>query len=205
MAVGAREAIDSHEYVQLLRSHRFWQVLAVLALVGAVVIALLGGFRSTTRGGTGAGHANGTPLELGAYTMTPLSAHLSARRPGQGYEATDGRRFLAVRMRVVNNSDSGTYMPTLDKSIVLLRKEHSVEIKPDDVVWADTGSRDIVLPPKLPVEVALVWEVPADAQVAGSVDVGAYSTVRGFSRVTLSEEWARGSRAGFWRIPVAVQ
>lgn len=202
-AADAREAIESHEYVRLLRSHRFWRVLAVLLAIGAVVVALMGGFRSATPRTTGAGHAVGTPLDLGAYTMTPQSAQLSARRPGQSMDATDGRRFLGVLMQVVNNTDSGTYMPTLDKSVVLLRKERSVEIKPDDVVWADTGSRDIVLAPKLPMRVMLVWEVPAGAQVPPVIEVGAYRTVEGVSRITLSKEWGRGARAGYWNVPVA--
>ncbi len=205
IAADAREAIDSHEYVRLLRSHRSWRILAAIALIGAVVVALLGGFRSAVPSDTGAAHAVGTPMELGAYTMTPLSARLSGRRPAQDADVTDGRRFLAVQLRVVNNTDSGTYMPTLDRSLVLTRKSRSVEIKPDDVVWADTGSRGIVLPPKLPVQVALVWEVPAGAVVDEVIEIGAYQTVQSVSRITLAPEWGRGARAGFWRIPVTVE
>ncbi len=204
-ASGVRHAIEQQAYVKLLRSHRGWRVLAVLGAAGIVIIALLGGFRSATPTTTGAAHAPGKPLELGAYTVTALSASVGPSMPGQSFVADNGTQYLSVKIRVVNDSDSGTYMgPNLKSSLVLLGEEGMRETPPDDLVWADTGSRDLVLPPHLAVEFIAVWELRPGTPATANVAMGAYKVSQGISRISLAPEWARGPRAGYWLIPVAV-
>ena len=47
--------------------------------------------------------------------------------------------------------------------------------------------------------------VGSGAVVDEVIEIGAYQTVQGVSRITLAPEWGRGARAGFWRIPVTVE
>ncbi len=205
-AANVRRVIEEQPYVKLLRSHRAWPVLAALAVVGIGVVAVLGGFRSATPTTTGAAQPPGTPLQLGAYTITALSAAVGPRMPGQAFTADGGKRFVSVYIRVVNDSDSGSNMgPNLKSSLVLLGEGRTSEIKPDDLVWADTGSRDLVLPPRLPVDLVAVWELPPATPIPSRVEMGAYKVVQGYSRISLAPEWAQGARGGYWRIPVVAQ
>lgn len=201
-AASVRHVIAEQPYVQLLRSHRGWRLLAVLAAMGVVIIAALGGFRTATPATTGPAHSPGTPLQLGAYTITALAAAVGPRMPGQAAIVDGGKLVLAVKIRVLNNSDSGSYMGPNLKSSLMLLGESPRELAPDDLVWADTGSRDLVLPPHLPVELIALWKLPSGGHVPPHVEIGAYKVIQGYSRISLAPEWARGARGGYWRLPL---
>lgn len=206
IAADVRDAVAGQRYVQLVRRHRVLQVLVLMAALGAVIVALLGGFRSSIPTTTGPAHSPGSPLQLGAYTVAALSAVVASRMPGPTVVVADTKRLLWVKIRVVNDSVSGSYMgPNLKSSLVLLGADGTVEVQPDQLVWADTGSRDLVLPPRLPVELVAVWELPPDSRAPDHVEVGAYKVVEGISRISLGPEWARGARGGYWRLPVTTQ
>ncbi len=200
------DALEAQPYLKFLRTHRIARWLGVTVLIGIAVVGFSGGFRSATPTTTGEAKLPGTPLELDAYTVTALSAAVTANMPGQTWNTNGGKRFLNVRIRVVNNSDSGSFMgPNLASSLMLLGDGGAREIKLDDLVWADTGSRDLVMPPHLPVDLVAIWELPPSVAVPARVQIGAYKVVQGMSRITLGPEWARGPRGGFWRIPVGAQ
>lgn len=140
-----------------------WVGAAALVVVG--VVGLFGGLATAQR------HLEEPPvLAVGEehigpqFTVQVHDAALMDVAPGFSIEADDGNEYLVVTVTLTNNYIKSATSP--DEAIALewLDEDH---INVDRVVVVSDGTSLAQAHPHLPVDVAVVWQVPR-----GSIDEG---------------------------------
>ena len=208
---GTRQAVSRQEYVQLVRSNRWWRALAVLGVIAVLMTAALGGFRKAPPppSAPDAGATVGGPFEsrdVGQYAVTPFYATVEDRKPGQRHPGSTPKRYIVLKLMVRNQSSTGRFgHVNLAQDLVWLRNGRSEEKTADDILWEDTLSRDIVLQPGLGSELIAVWEVPAGETLSDFIEIGVLQRAAG-ERNTVGEaflgEWRRTGKGRLWRLPI---
>lgn len=157
-------SVDRH-WIAMAR-HRGWRAAAVVAALAVLAVALLGGFRRHG-GGTGVVYpiaAAGQRVEAGALAVTPLCAWVAADKPGQVPNPFNKHRYLVLRARVENLTDSATAATAyLQDDVVWLADGKTDQKEATALQRADDHSFAVQLQPRLPTVVDLVWELPGDA------------------------------------------
>ncbi|MET0956346.1 MAG: hypothetical protein ABWY68_10385 [Cryobacterium sp.] len=117
--------------------------------------------------------------------------------PEQNITPDEGNRLLVVRATVENTTSGPLRLSTAQVHSLSLAGVPSLPsvAPPSDIVVIDDGSDKVVVQPRVPVELAYIWEVEADAVAAGDV-----VTVDLFDRVFLSE--GRLTYGGLYDDPV---
>lgn len=208
---GTRQAVSRHEYVQLVRSNRWWRALAVLGVIVVLVTAALGGFSKAPPPlpAPDADATVGGPFEsrdVGQYTVTPFYATVEDRKPGQRHPGSTPKRYLVLKLMVRNQSSTGRFgQVNLAQDLVWLRNGRSEEKTADEILWEDTLSRDIVLQPGLESELIALWNIPDGEILPEAIEIGVRQRARG-ERNTVGEaflgEWRRTGKGRLWRLSI---
>ena len=183
---------DRAQWMAMLR-HRWGRALIVLAIVTVALIAVFGGFRHATTGGAerypviGAG----ARAQTGAFVLTPLRAWTAAAAPGR---LPSGKRYLVLRLRAENLTDSAfAAVALMQQDVVWLVDGRSDERKAQPMQRADDHTLGVVLQPKLPSVVDLVWEIPPGQPLRQPVTWGVYG------RHYLERGYLQGDGDAGWR------
>lgn len=208
---GTRQAVSRHEYVQLVRSNRWWRALAVLGVIVVLVTATLGGFSKAPPPlpAPDADATVGGPFEsrdVGQYTVTPFYPTVEDRKPGQRHPGSTPKRYIVMKLMVRNQSSTGRFgQVNLAQDLVWLRNGRSEEKTADEILWEDTLSRDIVLQPGLESELIALWNIPDGEILPEAIEIGVRQRARG-ERNTVGEaflgEWRRTGKGRLWRLSI---
>jgi hypothetical protein len=142
--------------------HRGWRAVAAVGLLAVVIIAALGGFgrhggRNTVYPIAGVGQR----VDAGALAVTPLCAWVASGKPGRLPNPFDKGRYLILRLRVENLTESGAAATAyLQDDVVWLADGKTDQKEAAQLQRADDHSFGVQLQPRLPTVVDLVWELP---------------------------------------------
>jgi hypothetical protein len=156
-------SLHGRKLKQVVRQPK-WRALAALALVAALLVAALGGFRGT-RGKSLPEIGPGAVIRNDALEFTPTRAWISDVQPGRDRPSSYGPpvRYLVLRGRALNRTESSVAGGSaLYNTILWLPVVPGAGVKPESVWRADDHDAYFHLPPRLATEVDLIWTVPAD-------------------------------------------
>lgn len=154
------------ELRQALR-HPGWRTAIALALLALALTAALGGFGTAkARRAYPEFGANAT-IDNGALALTPLRAWISDVRPGSKpnpYIAPS--QYLVLQLRAENRTDSSLAANSyLQSDVVWLRQVPGEGEKATAQQRSDGHDFGFELPPRLPVEVDLVWKLSPETKL----------------------------------------
>ncbi|WP_173098452.1 hypothetical protein [Actinomadura verrucosospora] len=125
----------------------------------------------------------GKALNVGLFTVTVRDARIGAVK---GAFDTDAKRYLIVRMRVVNNgkeTESLSYGGLMDG--LAARTKAGKWLKPDQVEGVAGGAKTDSVQPGLPVEASAMWKAgPADAPRTFTLGLRKWEYRTGFTDVS---------------------
>ncbi len=210
---------------ELARAARnpWWRIAAVAGLAALAAVALLGGFEPA-KGGVMAKPAltAGQRVDAGALAITPLRAWVSLKTPSGTANSYRPEQYLVLQARVENLTDTGYSAYSYLQSDLLLfsadvggkppnefeRPENKPANEPetmkaDTLMRADDHTFTVALPPRLPVEVDLVWKLPPDRRIPAELTWGAIG--RRFVEQTYlvrDSGWLQDRGVARWRLAV---
>lgn len=164
-----------------------WVALGALVIVG--IIGLFGGLNTAER------HTQELPvLKLGEahvgpqFTVAVHDATLMDVAPGFSIEADDGNEYLVVNVTLTNNHTESTTSLLHAIELQWLDKEHA---DVERVVVASDGTSLAQAHPHLPVDLAIVWQVPRGSIADGdALRVSIMeASLRTDSELTYGEYW----------------
>lgn len=182
-------------------------------MIALISSALLGGFdRADPAPAT---YAAGHEANLTLYSITVLEAHLAEEIEEQHISADDGEVLVVVGARLENlasypvgvgRSADRVASHLLNASEPLLTLS-GVTPTSSEYVWrTDESASGVILQPRVPAEVQLVWPVPTEAVADGRVTLDAYDAVESRGQVILSSDhitWRRSALAAQFTLDVA--
>ncbi|TPW76055.1 DUF4352 domain-containing protein [Schumannella soli] len=168
-------------------------VVAALAIVVSGGLADDGGRRVTT-------YRVGERIESGNARTVVESVTLSTRRPGSGFEASDGRRWLVITVVQTNLSDAPLFVTNLRIGI-----NYGTALDQRDTTRsidrAAGGQAASPLPPGVPTRLWYVFDVPATAAPDDETVVGVYRADRTYGDPVFGDT-GYGSPYPVGRVPV---
>lgn len=148
-----------------------WAVLAIAVVVVAVGISALGGFSDVP-------DEKLPVIELGEVQhgsqvdTTVTSVTLSARAPGQTFDADEGKQYLVVSATLLNTTKTPT---TLTSELVRVLIEGEVSANdPGSFVDPRTGNQVGFLQPGIPLDAVFSWEIDDTVAEGDDVIVGVF-------------------------------
>lgn len=189
----------------------FWIGGGILAALIVTVIAF-GGLNPATSAAPqlAAGDEATTPL----YTASVLDAHLTDEIEDEHVSAEDGDVLVVVTMRLENLADypvgvgrsaDRAESRLLNVAEPLLELSGITQTASASAWRTDDSIGGVVLQPRVPVEVQLVWPVPAAAVASGALTVDVYDADETRGQVILSSDnitWRRAGLAAQFAIDV---
>ncbi|MEO6102501.1 MAG: hypothetical protein ABIP44_02550 [Pseudoxanthomonas sp.] len=191
--------------LSVLWQRRYWRAAIVACGIAMLGILLLGGFERAARAGDGdlPESPAGQRVETGAFALTPLCAWTSDLYPGQPHGLRGQRQFLVLRMRVESLTDDWLAMSAyLAKDVVWLADGSGEPREPKYTQRTDDHTSP-VLQPALPLNVDLIWELPAGIVAPRLPTWGVYRrrhVERGY--LAGDEFWVQDGRG--YRVPMAL-
>lgn len=194
----------------------WWRAAAVLAVIAVAATAALGGFRET-RGKLMAKppFAAGHRVDTGAMAITPLRAWIALKNPAGTANSFRPEQYLVLQARIENLTDSGYgAYSRLKDDVVLFADGIPVSaakksgpgpetLNADTLMRADDHTFSVALPPRLPVDVDLVWKLSPDRIVPKTLTWGVVG--RNFVEQTfLTREsgWLQDRGKARWQLAV---
>lgn len=194
----------------------WWRAAAVLAVTAVAATAALGGFRET-RGKLMAKppFAAGHRVDAGAMAITPLRAWVALKNPAGTANSFRSEQYLVLQARIENLTDTGygAYIHLKDDVVLFsdgiaapdAKKPGSgpETLNADTLMRADDHTFSVALPPRLPVDVDLVWKLPPDRIVPKTLTWGVVG--RNFVEQTfLTREsgWLQDRGKARWQLAV---
>jgi hypothetical protein len=168
---------SDQEQLKALLDHRPVRALLLLLALAVIVVAALGGFRSADgrAGGNYPQVGAGAQVQTGAYAITPLQAWVTTTEPGYRQPDARGRRFLVLRLRARNLTESGfAAAARLEQDVVWLPDGKTGQRKAKLMRRADDQTLGVILQPGVPSVVDLSWEIPAGETVRQPVTWGVF-------------------------------
>lgn len=171
----------------------WWIILAVAIVLGAS--ALFGGLDDADTSGDSdvTTIAVGEQLVGDEFTVTVTGAQLYDAYPSEYNEPEDGNRLLVVTAKVMNN---WTEYTSLEELLGLEFLGPTGQFTHTRVLLSDLTGNPIAIP-RVPVEVAYVWEVPA-----GEFDDGDTVQVTIMSRTLFTDNFV--TYGDYWTNPQPV-
>lgn len=214
-------AIKDDELARAIRNP-WWRAAAILAVIAVAATAVLGGFRET-RGKLMAKppFAAGHRVDAGAMAITPLRAWIALKNPAGTANSFRPEQYLVLQARIENLTDTGygAYIHLKDDVVLFADGIVADGIAPpaakkasgsgpetlnaDTLMRADDHTFSVALPPRLPVDVDLVWKLPPDHIVPKTLTWGVVG--RNFVEQTfLTREsgWLPDRGKARWRLAV---
>ncbi|MGO1506884.1 MAG: hypothetical protein ACTHZW_06140 [Microbacteriaceae bacterium] len=205
MAGSARRAATSRAAIPL------WIGGGLLVALVVAVIAL-GGLNPATSSAAQlvAGDEATTPL----YTASVLDAHVTDEIEDEHVAAEDGDVLVVVTMRLENLADypvgvgrsaDRAESRLLNVAEPLLELSGITQTASARAWRTDDSIGGVILQPRVPVEMQLVWPVPAAAVASGTVTVDVYDADETRGQVILSSDnitWRRAGLAAQFEIDV---
>ena len=188
----------------VLWRRRYWRAVIIAGALAMLGVLVLGGFgrASSARYADARESRAGQRVETGAFAMKPLCAWTSDLSPGQPQGMRGQRRFLILRMQVESLADDWLAMGAyLGKDVVWLA-EDAGPLEPKYTQRSDDYTPP-VLQPALPVNVDLVWEVPAGTAAPRQATWGIYRrrhVERGY--LAGDEFWVQDGRGYRLQLPL---
>jgi len=188
----------------VLWRRRYWRAAIIAAGVATLGVLLLGGFeRAVSAAKDRPDSPAGRRIETGAFALTPLCAWTTDLYPGQPQGMRGRQRFLVLRMQVENLAYDWLAMSALlAKDVVWLADGRTDPRQPKYTQRADDHTLP-VLQPALPVQVDLIWELPAGTAAPRQPAWGVYRrrhVERGY--LAGDEFWVQDGAA--YRLPIAL-
>lgn len=194
----------------------WWRAAAALAAIAVATTAALGGFRET-RGKLMAKppFAAGHRIDAGAMAITPMRAWVALKNPAGTANSFRPEQYLVLQARVENLTDTGygAYIHLKDDVVLFADGIAAPDAKrtgsgpetlnADTLMRADDHTFSVALPPRLPVDVDLVWKLPPDRIVPKTLTWGVVG--RNFVEQTfLTREsgWLQDRGKARWQLAV---
>lgn len=144
--------------------HPGWRAFAVAAVLAVAATAILGGFRAAKAKKTYPEYGIGATVDNGALSLTPLRAWVADVQPGSKPNpyAPPGQ-FLVLQLRVENRTPGSIAMQAyLQGDVVWLPRVPGDGVRATRQQRSEGHDLSFELPPRLPVDVDLVWKLPPD-------------------------------------------
>lgn len=195
---------DSGPASELVHAARnpWWRAAALLGLVALALTAALGGLRKAPEKAM-TRHTVGERADTGALFITPSRAWISQVKPGRTPDPASSERYLVLRAVIEDRTrGGGSAYAYLQSDLVRLLPTHA-PIKAKSLQRADDHSAYLDFPPRLPVEVDLVWALEAGEPWPERADFGAYRR-RFVEETYLTREsgWIQGDPGTRWSLAV---
>lgn len=190
----------------------FWAAGAAAAILLVSTISL-GAFDRAEPAPTP--YAAGDEAELSLYSIAVLDAHVADEIEDQYVTAEDGETLVIVTARVENLASypvaavgsADRVSSRLVNAAEPLLALSGIPSTSSARVWrTDDSAGSVLLQPRVPAEVQVVWPVPEDAVADGRVMLDVYDAVEGRGQVILSSDhitWRRSALAARFTLDVA--
>lgn len=157
--------------------HPGWRAAAAIALVAVAITAMLGGFRAAEAKKTYPEYAAGARIDNGALLLTPLRAWIADAQPGSKPNPyLPPTQFLVLQVRVENRTDSGIAVQSYVQSdVVWLPRTPGEGTRADLMQRSEGHDFGFEFPPRLPVDVDLVWKLPPDTTLPPRLTWGVFA------------------------------
>lgn len=189
------------ELVQTLRNPR-WQVAGVIAAIGVIAVALLGGLREAKPHlpQYGPGQHVITP----ALAVTVDKAWIDTRGVN-GYEDTlNHRHYLVLDAVVTNLTDKSNNWYLRDDLIQVIGQGADQKTVRANAIYL-AGDHTLLdnLQPQLPTHVLMVWEIAPETTVGATLQWGLFSR-HYLAKAYISNEsgWLQDRPAAMFTLPV---
>lgn len=179
----------------------------VVAVLAVLLTAALGGFRESKARSSVPEYAAGHTVENGPLRITPLRAWVARHAPGSAPDVRDPKQYLVLQLRVINLIDSDVGLSSDLKEDVLLRrpdapKPESRLVKASTLQYARDHGFTVDFPPRLPVTVDLVWELPPDEAMPAMQGWGVAGRREQRTYMTQEKVWLQAYGVAKYRLPV---
>ena len=174
--------------------------IAVVAAVLVPGVWVAGGFAETPKQPV---KKAGEALDLGLFAVTVRDARIGV---ADGTFGTGKKRFLIVRMRVLNKGKETTSLGGggLSKGVVALTKAGKW-VEPERIEGVAAGAKTDMAQPGLPVEASAMWEMgPADSPTELTVGLREWKYDHGFTDAAYNWVITPGSDALAGRLTLPV-
>ena len=142
--------------------HPGWRAAIVATLFAVALTAMFGGFRTAKARRAYPEYGANATIDNGALALTPLRAWISDARPGsEPNPYVPPARYLVLQLRAENRTGSSLAANSyLQSDVVWLRQVPGDGEKAAAQQRSEGHDFGFELPPRLPVDVDLVWKLP---------------------------------------------
>jgi len=186
------------ELRQALR-HPGWRAAIVAALLAVALTAMFGGFGTAKARRTYPEYGANATIDNGALALTPLRAWISDVRPGSKPNPyVPPAQYLVLQLRAENRTDSSLAANSyLQSDVVWLRQVPGEGERATAQQRSEGHDFGFELPPRLPVDVDLVWKLPPETKLPPRLTWGV------LAREYVAETYLTGESGWVQRGPLA--
>jgi hypothetical protein len=154
--------------------HPGWRAVVVAAVLAVAVTAMFGGFRTAKARRTYPEYGANATIDNGAIALTPLRAWIYDVRPGSKPNPyVPPAQYLVLQLRAENRTGSSLAANSyLQSDVVWLRQVPGEGEKAAAQQRSEGHDFGFELPPRLPVDVDLVWKLPPETELPSRLTWG---------------------------------